>query len=182
MKTYLDCLKENPKQRITSYNNFKTVTKRPKKKYFVDFKKPVLEFVEESDFDNGIKLESFTCILEHLGFGYVIVLDIDGYYQTIEGQEVHFDDTIKRENSGFVDIEKSIDYFKNEEREIKMNGSYFHGFHYFRRLSDALQLTKTIFKMYNPVIAEASIYTSNARGLMFNIETHVTCEMYLHKI
>lgn len=179
MDSYLAYLKKNPKNKITSY--YPTRIKRPKKERYVDFKKPAFEFVEVGDFDSGLKLESFSCVPEHLGFGYVIVLDIDGYYQTIEGQEVHFGDTIKRQDSGFVDLEKSTGYFKNDEREIRMNGSYFHGFHYFRRKSDALQLTSTIFKMYNPMIVEASIYTSNARGIMLGLETHVTTQIYLHE-
>ena len=148
------------------------------KRRYIDFKKKIFEdIVLPEDYEHAIKLDGFLRIPEHLGFGFVILMCIDGCHYTIEGQQVIKGDTIKR-GSRFVDVEPT-EYYKDTKLEVRMNGSYLHGFHYFADLEDA----KTIASMipYDTEIVEASIYTSNARGVMMGVETHCTCELYLHE-
>lgn len=150
------------------------------KRRYYDFKKPIFEnALKPTKFEHAIKLERFTCTPEHLGFGYVVLVRIDNLLYSMEGQRVFLNNTVKRDGH-FVDVQPT-EYFKNDERQIKMNGSYFHGFHYFKYLKDAKEIANTLFKYFDTEIVEASIYYSNARGIMFGLETHVTTEFYLHE-
>ena len=151
-----------------------------KNRRYYDFKKPVFDaVVKPTKFNHSIKLERFEDVAEHLGFGFVIVVHIDSRIYSIEGERIFYNKTIKR-NGYFVDVEPT-EYYRDSERKISMNGSYYHGFHYFKTYNEAVKIYELLFNKYNAEICMASIYTSNARGSMFDTETHVTTKIYIHK-
>lgn len=154
---------------------------RPENKRYYDFKQPSFpDCLPPSEFSNSIKLERFETIAEHLGFGYVIIVHVDGRVYSIEGERIMFNDTIKRKDSGFVEVEPT-EYVNNSKYNISMNGSYYHGFHYFRTKKAAMEIAEKLFTYFDTEIVEASIYSSNARGTMLGVETHCTAELYLHE-
>jgi len=156
----------------------KKVIRQDRRRY-VDFKKPIFEDALPPDKrTHAVKLERF-CGKEHLGWGFIIIIDMDGVPYCIEGEEITFNDTIKRTDSHFVDVE-STEYVNNKKYNIRMYGSYYHGFHYFRTENQAFEIAEKLYPLFPYEIKQASIYSSNARGTMLDIETHVTCELYIH--
>jgi phosphosulfolactate synthase (CoM biosynthesis protein A) len=162
----LSYLKANPKKKIISYNDFKIRIKRPKKKHLFNSPAPVFEEAKIFEpYCAGVKLEQFTNIAERLGVNYIVITAFNGKWYTLEGQELK-SGLNKREDSGFVDLE--------ETGRIRMNGSYFHGFHYFEYESIAEYIRRNIHPFFETKIVEITVLESNARGTYKSMETHVT--------
>jgi hypothetical protein len=152
---------------------------KSKRRYY-DFKMPSFpDCRPPNKRKNWIKIERYGNVAEHLGFGYIIIIDIDNVPYCIEGEQVTFNDTIKRKDSHFVDVE-STQYVNNSKYNISMHGSYYHGFHYFRTEEQAIEIAEKLYPSFPYEIKQASIYSSNARGIMLDTETHCTCELYIH--
>ena len=152
-----------------------------KNRRYYDFKKPSFpESVPPSEFFNAIKLERFTNKAGQNNMGYIIIVYIDNEMYSIEGQKLIFNEMIKRENSGFVDIEPT-EYFENHERKIEMNGSYFHGFHYFENYDDAEYVSNIMFKYFRTEIKTIFLMSNNATGEMFGVNTNVSSEIMVWK-
>jgi hypothetical protein len=151
------------------------------KRRYYDFKKPSFpDAIPPSNFSNAIKLERFIKKAEQNNTGYIIIVRADNKMYSIEWQELVFDEMIKRENSGFVDIEPT-EYFKNNERQINMTGSYFHGFHYFENEDDAKYVADLLYKYFETEIKPIFLMSNNASGEMFGVKANVSAEIMVWK-
>ena len=164
MKTYLQYLKANPKQKKTSYNNFRIKVKRPKKVHLYNTPAPVFENnLPDSTFHHPLKLERFANIAERLGVNYLIVYCVRGHWFTIEAQEINLEPKAfnKIKNSGFVDVEGG--------------GSYMHGFHYFADKEKAEYIKRFMVNYgFESKVIPVLVGRSNSRGYLKSVECHVT--------
>ena len=151
-----------------------------KKRRYYDWKKPVFETKHiESGFESLFKLEKFTTE-KFTGIGYILLFQHDDGYYTIEGQKIEAFRKVKRTNAGFVDVD-GTPYYKDNERSITLQGSYYHGFHYFRSKEEATYIREYVFRTFPVIVAQVAVTNMTASGTMFHIDTFVTTEIVVIK-